>query len=55
VKINYQPIGLIHSPFKDIAGMSIQPSGAASILEPLKGQVQTQRADNRFQAAQDSL
>lgn len=29
--ISYQPIGLIHSPFQDIAGMPIQPSGAANI------------------------
>jgi tRNA-Thr(GGU) m(6)t(6)A37 methyltransferase TsaA len=31
VAISYQPIGLIHSPFRDIAGMPIQPSGAANI------------------------
>lgn len=29
--INYQPIGLIHSPFQDIVGMPIQPSGATNI------------------------
>jgi tRNA-Thr(GGU) m(6)t(6)A37 methyltransferase TsaA len=28
MKINYQPIGVIHSPFKDIEGMPIQPTGA---------------------------
>ena len=27
----YQPIGVIHSPFKDIKGMPIQPPGAAGI------------------------
>ena len=31
MKINYQPIGIIHSPFKDIKEMPIQPSGAANI------------------------
>ena len=29
--IQYRPIGVIHSPFKDIAGMPIQPSGADGI------------------------
>lgn len=28
--IIYHPIGTIHSPFKDLAGMPIQPSGEAS-------------------------
>ncbi|MFA5331204.1 MAG: tRNA (N6-threonylcarbamoyladenosine(37)-N6)-methyltransferase TrmO [Methanoregula sp.] len=27
----FQPIGIIHSPFSDIAGMPIQPSGARGI------------------------
>lgn len=31
MKIEYQPIGIIHSPFKSIEGMPIQPSGAESI------------------------
>lgn len=30
-KIIYKPIGLIHSPFKDIKGMPIQPTGARGI------------------------
>ena len=30
-KIEYRPIGLIHSPFQDIEGMPIQPAGAAQI------------------------
>lgn len=29
--IHYQPIGIIHSPHKDIKGMPIQPSGAEGI------------------------
>lgn len=29
--INYHPIGLIHSPFQDLAGMPIQPTGAVNI------------------------
>lgn len=29
--ILYQPIGIIHSPFTEIAGMPIQPTGAAGI------------------------
>jgi tRNA-Thr(GGU) m(6)t(6)A37 methyltransferase TsaA len=28
MEINYQPIGIIHSPFKDVEGMPIQPTGA---------------------------
>jgi tRNA-Thr(GGU) m(6)t(6)A37 methyltransferase TsaA len=28
--INFHPIGIIHSPFKDLANMPIQPSGEAS-------------------------
>jgi tRNA-Thr(GGU) m(6)t(6)A37 methyltransferase TsaA len=31
MEITYRPIGVIHSPFKDIAGMPIQPTGAANI------------------------
>ena len=31
MKIKYRPIGIIHSPFKDIEGMPIQPTGAARI------------------------
>jgi tRNA (Thr-GGU) A37 N-methylase len=30
-KIVYEPIGFIHSPFKDIKGMPIQPAGAKGI------------------------
>ena len=30
-EIKYNPIGIIHSPFKDIEGMPIQPSGAQGI------------------------
>jgi tRNA-Thr(GGU) m(6)t(6)A37 methyltransferase TsaA len=30
-EITYQAIGTIHSPFRDIAGMPIQPAGAAGI------------------------
>ena len=31
MKIEYQPIGVIHSPFQTTEGMPIQPSGAAGI------------------------
>jgi len=31
MKIEYQPIGVIHSPFKKIEGMPIQPAGAANV------------------------
>ena len=31
MQINYQMIGVIHSPFDDIAGMPIQPSGAVGV------------------------
>jgi tRNA-Thr(GGU) m(6)t(6)A37 methyltransferase TsaA len=31
MEIKYQPIGVIHSPFKDIEGMPIQPAGAANV------------------------
>lgn len=30
-KVQYIPIGIIHSPFKELEGMPIQPSGAAGI------------------------
>lgn len=30
-KITYKPIGIIHSPFRDIKGMPIQPSGAKGV------------------------
>jgi tRNA (adenine37-N6)-methyltransferase len=30
-KIVYKPIGIIHSPFKDIKGMPIQPAGAKGV------------------------
>jgi tRNA-Thr(GGU) m(6)t(6)A37 methyltransferase TsaA len=29
--IQYRPIGVLHTPFKDIAGMPIQPVGAAGV------------------------
>jgi len=31
MEIKYRPIGTIHSPFKDIEGMPIQPAGAANV------------------------
>jgi tRNA-Thr(GGU) m(6)t(6)A37 methyltransferase TsaA len=31
MKIKMKPIGVIHSPFKDLEGMPIQPAGAAGI------------------------
>ena len=31
MKIEYRPIGIIHSPFSSLEGMPIQPSGAAGI------------------------
>ena len=31
MEINYRPIGVIHSPFTDIGGMPIQPTGASGI------------------------
>ena len=31
MEINYQPIGMIHSPFADLEGMPIQPAGASGI------------------------
>jgi tRNA-Thr(GGU) m(6)t(6)A37 methyltransferase TsaA len=30
--VQYRPIGVIHTPFRKIEGMPIQPSGAAGIL-----------------------
>lgn len=30
-EITYKPIGIIHSPFKEVTGMPIQPSGAEGI------------------------
>lgn len=30
-EIRYKPIGIIHSPFKDIKGMPIQPTGAKGV------------------------
>ena len=30
-EINYRPIGIIHTPFKDIVGTPIQPAGAEGI------------------------
>jgi tRNA-Thr(GGU) m(6)t(6)A37 methyltransferase TsaA len=31
MKIDFAPIGIIHSPFKDAADMPIQPAGAAGV------------------------
>ena len=31
MKIEYKPIGLIHTPFKELTGMPIQPSGGADV------------------------
>jgi tRNA-Thr(GGU) m(6)t(6)A37 methyltransferase TsaA len=31
MEISYRPIGVIHSPFTDIEGMPIQPTGASGI------------------------
>jgi len=30
-EIKYKPIGVIHSPFKDVQGMPIQPTGARGV------------------------
>jgi tRNA-Thr(GGU) m(6)t(6)A37 methyltransferase TsaA len=30
-KVQYHSIGIVHSPFKDIKGMPIQPSGASGV------------------------
>jgi tRNA-Thr(GGU) m(6)t(6)A37 methyltransferase TsaA len=38
MQIVYRPIGTVHSPFQDIEGMPIQPSGATGI----KGTIQVQ-------------
>lgn len=35
-KITYNPIGVIHSPFKDIKGMPIQPAGATGVQGTLE-------------------
>jgi len=32
MKIEYRPIGTIHSPFTELEGMPVQPSGAAGTL-----------------------
>jgi tRNA-Thr(GGU) m(6)t(6)A37 methyltransferase TsaA len=32
MEIVYQPIGIIHSPFTELAGMPIQPAGAAGVV-----------------------
>lgn len=31
MKIEYRPIGIIHSPFTELSGMPIQPPGAAGV------------------------
>jgi len=31
MKIEYAPIGIIHSPFRELEGMPIQPAGAAGV------------------------
>jgi tRNA-Thr(GGU) m(6)t(6)A37 methyltransferase TsaA len=31
-EISYKPIGIIHSPFRDIKGMPIQPTGAIGVV-----------------------
>lgn len=31
MKIEYTPIGIIHSPFRELEGMPIQPAGAAGV------------------------
>jgi tRNA-Thr(GGU) m(6)t(6)A37 methyltransferase TsaA len=31
MSINYEPIGVVHSPFQQAAGMPIQPAGAAGV------------------------
>ena len=38
--VTYQPIGVIHSPFKDLEGMPIQPIGARGI----KGEIHLNEA-----------
>jgi tRNA (adenine37-N6)-methyltransferase len=32
ISVNYKPIGIIHSPFQDVEGVPIQPSGASGVL-----------------------
>ncbi len=49
--ITYRAIGLIHTPFKKIEGMPIQPTGArerVGWLERAKGKVQDRESDGRF-------
>lgn len=36
MKMSYQPIGVIHSPFKGVEGMPIQPTGASKIQGTVK-------------------
>ena len=36
MEISYRPIGVIHSPFTDIEGMPIQPTGASEIRGAVK-------------------
>ena len=36
MEIQYRPIGIIHSPFKDIEGMPIQPTGASKIKSTIE-------------------
>jgi tRNA-Thr(GGU) m(6)t(6)A37 methyltransferase TsaA len=43
MKIEYRPIGIIHSPFKELEGMPIQPAGAKGI----KGTVEVFKAFQR--------
>jgi tRNA (Thr-GGU) A37 N-methylase len=31
MEIHYRSIGIVHSPFKDIEGMPIQPAGASQV------------------------
>lgn len=31
MKINYRPIGIVHTPFQDVKGVPIQPTGASGI------------------------
>lgn len=35
-EIRYKPIGVIHSPFKDVRGMPIQPTGAMGIAATIE-------------------
>ena len=36
MEISYRPIGFAHTPFKEIEGMPIQPTGAAGVQGSLK-------------------